>query len=186
MSKTDTPTGDNSKGRPGRPAGELFPHVYQELRTLAAAYMNKEQANHTLQPTALVHETFVRLAASGNCPWKSEAEFIAIAATVMRRVLVDHARRRDAAKRGGGRKALTIDSRGSAPAHGSGEVDVLILDDALQVLETLHPRQARLVELRVFGGLSIEAAAMLLGVVPSTAYLDWDMAKAWLMRAMEK
>jgi RNA polymerase sigma factor (TIGR02999 family) len=180
--------GEDQPGEPlARSTAELFPVVYEELRGLAALYFRNEQAGHTLQPTALVHETYLRLAADGARPWRSRDEFVAIAASAMRRVLVDHARKRGAIKRGGGARTLSIDvhaSGGDLFATRATEVDFATLDDALRRLNDLEPRQARLVELRVFGGLSTDAAAVLIDVAPSTAYKDWEMAKAWLLREL--
>lgn len=178
--------GSDGADRAGTPARELFPRVYEELRGLAAHYIRSERAGHTLQPTALVHEAFLRLASDAARPWKTENEFIAIAASAMRHILVDHARKRDAIKRGGGDRPLTIDSRasGCGVVGPRAEVDLLALDEVLDRLESLHPRQARLVVLRVFGGLPVEAAAELMDVAPSTAYKDWDMARAWLLREL--
>ena len=169
-----------------RSTAELFPIVYEELRGLAALYFKNEQPGHTLQPTAIVHETYLRLSADGPRPWKSKDEFLAIAASAMRRVLVDHARKRDAVKRGGGVRPLSIDiqSSGCAVLGNKPDVDLVSLDDALQRLGDLQPRQARLVELRLFAGMTTEAAAAEIDVAPSTAYKDWEMAKAWLLREL--
>ncbi len=181
--QTRTPTGTSEAGAPA--TQELFARVYEELRGLAAVYIRDERAGHTLQPTALVHETYLKLAQAGG--WKSENEFIAVAASAMRRVLVDHARKRDAAKRGGGERRLSIDSHDTG-GHGligrGQQLDVMTLDEALRKLEAIHPRQARLVELRVFGGLTVDAAAELVGVSVSTAFKDWEMARAWLLREL--
>jgi RNA polymerase sigma-70 factor, ECF subfamily len=166
----------------------ILPRVYEELRTLAAAYLRQERPNHTLQPTALVHETYVRLSGSRNWPWKSEAEFVAIAASVMRKVLVDHARRHVAEKRGGNRAAahITIDQIPDAahPSELNNPIDLLDLEQVLTRLEQLNPRQARLVEMRYFGGLSIEAAAQFMDISPRTAAYDWRMARAWLLNEL--
>jgi RNA polymerase sigma-70 factor (ECF subfamily) len=169
-----------------RTADELFPQIYDELRDLAAVYFQREQPGHTLQPTALVHETYLRLASDGARPWTNKDEFVALAASVMRRVLVDHARKRDTLKRGGGVRRFSIDVQSAdCGDFGTGpDVDLLALDAALRRLSELQPRQARLVELRVFGGLSADAAAAAIDVAPSTAYKDWDMAKAWLLREL--
>jgi RNA polymerase sigma factor (TIGR02999 family) len=180
--------GEDPSGQPlARSTAELFPVVYEELRGLAALYFRDEQPGHTLQPTALVHETYLRLAADGARPWRSRDEFVAIAASAMRRVLVDHARKRGAIKRGGGARPLSIDVRASNCglfAARANDVDFATLDDALCRLNDLEPRQARLVELRVFGGMTTEAAAHVIDVAPSTAYKDWEMAKAWLLREL--
>lgn len=171
------------KGGSGVPARHAFPRLYEELRQLAGQYLQRERTGHSLQPTALVNEAFVRMANDRGCAWRTESGFIGIAATVMRQVLVDHARKHNAAKRGGGVPNLSIDTSGSNLGTAEREaVDVLALDEALGRLKDLHPRQARLVELRVFGGLSVTAAAELAGVAPSTAHKDWEMARAWLLR----
>lgn len=160
----------------------LLAEVYDELRALAEGYLRGERPGHTLQPTALVHEAFLRLAAQDPSRWKGSAHFIALAATVMRRVLVDHARRRGAAKRGGQRQRVTLADLGS----GEPEVDLLALDEALTELATLSARQVRVVELRFFGGLSLDDVADQLEIAPSTAALDWRMARAWLNQRLSE
>jgi RNA polymerase sigma factor (TIGR02999 family) len=162
---------------------ELFALVYDDLRRRAAAYLRQERAAHTLQPTALVNEVYLRLAAQAEGDWPNRAKFFALAATMMHRVLVDHARRHRRDKRGGGswcRVPLADDSLVAAPL----EADLLDLDDALRELERLDPRQARLVVLRFFGGLSIAEAAAVVGVSTATANREWSFARAWLFRAL--
>jgi RNA polymerase sigma-70 factor (ECF subfamily) len=158
----------------------LLPLVQSELRRLAGAYLRRERAGHTLQPTALVNEAYLRLV-DQRVHWQSRSHFFGIAARLMRRVLVDHARERLAQKRGSGERAEPIEV---AEAEGSGgrPLDVVALDDALEDLAKVGPRQCQVVELRFFGGLSIEEAADVLGVSPRTVKSDWTMARAWLLR----
>jgi RNA polymerase sigma factor (TIGR02999 family) len=161
---------------------ELLPLVYAELRSVAARQLRKERADHTLQPTALVHEVFIRLVDQRQVNWQNRAHFLGVAANVMRRILVDHARRRGASKRGEGVPSLSIDeARDVAVADG---MPVLALDQALDRLEKVDAELARIVELRAFGGLTIEEAAHVLSVSPSTAKRDWRTAKAWLNREL--
>jgi RNA polymerase sigma factor (TIGR02999 family) len=181
---TDTPTlclralsdGDRAA------AERLFPMVYEELRALAGSFMKRESAGHTLQPTAVVHEAYLKLIDQERANWRDRAHFMAVAAQAIRRVLIDHARRRQAAKRGGDRCRLTLDEA-IAPAA-TREVDFLAIDDALGRLAELHERQARVVELRFFGGLNIEEAAAVLGISRATVTDDWAVARAWLSREL--
>ena len=167
-------------------AANLLPLVYNELRELAANALRRERPNHTLQPTALVHEAFLRLIDQTHAEYKSRTHFFAIGAEAIRRVLVDHARRHGAEKRGGGWLKVTMEhavekessSRDNAP-------ELLRLDDALTKLAALDERQSKVVELRFFGGLSVEETAAMLNVSPRTVEGDWRMAKAWLRREME-
>lgn len=165
-------------------AADLLPLVYDDLRAAAAAMLRQERPGHTLQPTALVHEAFMRLAGSSEPAWTSRAHFRAIAAKVMRQILVDHARRRDAVKHGGDIRRVTLDGAAEAQALVSGDVDVLDLHAALDKLSTLSPRQARVVEMRVFGGLTVSEAAHVLGVGTTTVDDDWAIARAWLAREL--
>lgn len=161
-------------------AERLFPLVYRELRRIAAVQMRGERKDHTLEPTALVHEAFLRLAGSSDIQPKNRAHFFAIAAQAMRRILVDYARRRKAAKRGAGeRPAALLDV-----AHPETDPDgyVMALNQALDELAVLDPRQARIVELRFFGGMTIEETGALLEVGHATIERDWKLAKAWLHR----
>jgi RNA polymerase sigma factor (TIGR02999 family) len=163
-----------------REAGErLIPLVYDELRRQAARHLRRERREHTLRPTALVHEAYLRLAGQ-RAPWRNRAQFFGVAARVMRRILVDHARGHGAAKRGGSwcRVGLEEDTAVARPR----DLEVLALEAALADLAGLDPDKARLVELRYFGGLSLEEAASVLEVSPSTATREWRMAKAWLYR----
>jgi len=159
----------------------LLPIVYNEMRRLAAGYLRNERAGHTLQPTALAHEAFLRIVVQKDVSWQSRAHFLGVAAQAMRRILVDHARRKKAAKRGGGQMMIELEV--ALPA-GRQEVAFDELDQALIDLEKLSPRQARVVELRYFGGLTIEDTAEVLGISPMTVKRDWTMARAWLFREL--
>ncbi len=160
---------------------QLLPLVYAELRRLAGRQLRRERVNHTLEPTALVHEVYLRLVDQRRVDWQDRAHFLGVAAQTMRRILVDHARRRDAGKRGDGVQCVSIDeARLAAP----GEIPLLALDDALSRLESVDPNLARIIELRAFGGLTIEDAAHVLKVSPSTVKRDWRTAKAWLNREL--
>src|SRR5690606_27505967 len=167
-------------GQGDRPAFDrLYAAVYAELRRMAASRMRRERRAVTLQPTALVNEAWLRLAGDGS-DFGSRAQFFFAAGESMRRILVEYARRRLAAKRGGGQEAVTLSGL-ELPAGPQCEVDVLAVDEALQRLERERPRLARLVTLRFFAGLSIEDAATALGVSPATAKRDWSFARAWLL-----
>lgn len=157
---------------------KLLPIVYEELRKLAHGYMKNERADHTLQATALVHEAYVQLVDWKNVSWQNRAHFFALAAKLMRNILVDHARERNAKKRGGGVPAIALDDAVSFPDQQT--VDLIILDDALEELNKFDPIQARVVELRFFGGLTIEETAHALGISDSTVKREWRIAKAWL------
>ena len=159
--------------------------VYTELRRQARRALRREGVGHTLQATALVHEAWLRLDAQHQARWESRTQFLAVAARMMRRVLVDHARTRRALKRGGGETQLTLGDAEQAVAAAD-NVDVLALDDALSRLATLDPRKARLVELRYFAGLSIPEAAAALGVSQATVGREWAVARMWLRRELER
>jgi RNA polymerase sigma factor (TIGR02999 family) len=162
---------------------DLFRRVYRELRHLAAYYMRSERRDHTLQPTALVHEAYLRLIDQRDLPGESRAHFFGVAASVMRRILIDHARAHRADKRGGRDVKVPLDE---APALGAENLGYLIeVDQALERLAALDPRQARIVELRFFGGLSIEEIANILDIGPRTVDRDWRLAKAWLRSELE-
>ena len=161
---------------------QLLPIVYEELRRVAVRQLRNERADHTLQPTALVHEVFIRLVDQRHVDWQNRAHFFGVAANIMRRILVDHARRHRASKRGEGVQRVSIDEAQGVPA--TNEMPILALDHALERLETLDGELARIVELRAFGGLTIEEAAHVLSVSPSTAKRDWRTAKAWLNREL--
>lgn len=158
----------------------LFAAVHGELRRLAGCLMRGERPGHTLQPTALVHEAYIRLVDSKSVDWQSRAHFFGIAARAMRQILVDHARERAAAKRGGGLRQVTLDSRVIAP--GVNELDLLHLDRILARLSEMDERMARVVEYRVFAGMSVEEVAHVLGVSVRTVHNDWRVAKMWLSR----
>ena len=170
-------------GRGNRRAlDELLPLVYQELRRVAARQLRHEREGHSLQPTALVHEAYLRLVDQRKVDWRSRAHFFGVAAQVMRRILVDHARRHLAGKRGDGVRPVSIDQAMETP--GVQEIPVLDLDDALDRLAQLDAVLAQIVELRAFGGLTIDEAAHVLNVSPSTAKREWRTAKAWLTREL--
>lgn len=160
----------------------ILPVVYREMRRLAAGYLKAERPGHTLQPTALAHEAYLRLAGGNTPAWQDRAHFLGVAARAMREILVDHARRRKALKRGGGH-GITVYTE-SLEVAGSRPIAFDDLDRALQDLARLSERQARLVELRYFGGLTIEETAEVLGVSPVTVKRDWALARAWLYREL--
>lgn len=164
-------------------ASRLLPLVYEELRAVAGNLMSAERANHTLQPTALVHEAYIRLAGAGATEWKGRAHFMAVAARAMRRLLINHARDRRAAKRGGGDwSQVTLDE--AVALAEERVVDVLVLEEALERLAELSERQAKLVELRFFGGLTLEESAEILGVGLTTVKGEWRIARAWLAQEL--
>jgi RNA polymerase sigma-70 factor (ECF subfamily) len=159
-------------------ASELIYVIYRELRRIAAGHLRHEHRNHTLQPTALVHEAYIKLVGQRNTEWQNRAHFFAVASNLMRRILVDYARRQLRAKRGGGQVTLSLDELEiSSPERPD---KMLALDECLVRLEKLDSRQSRIVELRCFGGLTIEEAAEILGVSPTTARREWTSAKAYL------
>ncbi len=159
-------------------ASKLIPVVYGELRRLAGSYMRRERVDHTLQATALVHEAYLKLIEQRSANWQSRAHFFGVAAQLMRRILIDHARGHSRQKRGGEQKRVSLDE---AFVFSEKQADELLaVDDSLNRLTEIDPRQARVVELRFFGGLSVEEAAEVLGVSPKTIKRDWSVAKAWL------
>ena len=160
----------------------LMPLVYAELRRLAHYYLQRERSDHTLQSTALVHEAYLRLAGNNPPQWQNRAHFFGIAAHIMRQLLVEYARGRGAAKRGGSACRLTLDEALDLPLQTG--VDVVALDRALTELSAMDEQQGRIVELRFFGGLTIEDTSEVLGVSPATVKRDWIMARAWLHRAI--
>lgn len=160
----------------------LLPMIYDELRAIASGYLRQERANHTLQPTALVHEAYARLADQSSVPWSDAAHFRAIAARVMRQVLVDHARKHAAHKRGGDMVRVTLS--GQAVSDTSQDLDVLALDEAMTKLRELHERKARVVELIFFGSMTHAEAARVVGVSQKTIEADWYAARAWLSNRM--
>jgi RNA polymerase sigma factor (TIGR02999 family) len=161
----------------------LIPLVYDELRRLARRYLRRERPDHTLQSAALVHEAYLRMVQQEPLQWQNRAHFFGVAAQMMRHILVDHARGRLAAKRGAGAPRLELDDQIALAQKR--EVDLVALDDALNQLAALDPQQARLVELRFFGGLSIEEASIVLGISPATVKREWAVARAWLQREMK-
>lgn len=163
----------------------LVPLVYDELRKIARRCLSGQRSGHTLEPTALVHEAYLRLAGRDSIPWQDRAHFFAVAAQMMRQILVDHARKRSAAKRGAG---ITINlSLDEIPvAWQQPNLDVLALDDALTRLASFDPRQSQIVELRFFGGLSIEKTAEIVKISPATAKREWTTARLWLHQAMSE
>ena len=164
---------------------QLLPLVYEELRRMAARQRRGERPVHTLQPTALVHEAYLRLIDVQRVDWQNRAQFFGIAAQLMRRVLVDHARARQALKRGGPAIPVSLDGfEPGAPTPGLGFADLVDLDGALTRLAALDADQARIVELRFFGGLTVEETASLVGSSPATVKRDWSSAKAWLFREL--
>lgn len=160
----------------------LMPLVYRELRRLAHHHMGRERPGHTLQTTALVNEAYMRLVVQVNMRWENRAHFFGIAARLMRQILVDYARRRGYAKRGGDARRVSLDEALAVSEERAAEV--VALDEALESLAEFDPRKARIVELRFFGGLSIEETAAVLGVSAGTVMRDWTLAKAWLRREM--
>lgn len=162
----------------------LVPLVYDELRRLAASYLRRERPDHTLQPTALVNEAYLRLVEQKNVHWRDKGHFFAITAQLMRRILVDHARSHVAEKRGSGAAKVPIEDAMAMSTERPGEL--LSLDESLSRLTELDPRQAQIVELRVFGGLSVDEVAHSLQISAATVKRDWTMAKAWLTVEIEK
>jgi RNA polymerase sigma-70 factor, ECF subfamily len=165
-------------------ASELVVLLYSELRSLASGYMRRERSDHTLQTTALVHEAYLRLADQREVIWKNREQFMGVAAQLMRRILVDYGRGHGAQKRGKGFEKVFLEE--AEVVSGGKAADVIALDEALTRLGEFDPQQARLVELRFFGGLSIDEAAAVLGVSRTTLKRDWNLAKAWLARELRK
>ena len=182
------PAGAGQPGSPADPggdrAGEIVLAVYEELRAIASSYLQRERPNHTLQTTALVHEAYLRLAKREEIVARDKQEFLAVAAQAVRRILVDHARRRVALKRPGAREELDLER--ALVVGGDGGDDLLAIDEALAKLATLHARQARIVELRFFAGLEMDEVARVVGVSPRTAAADWVMARTWLHAELSK
>lgn len=170
---------------PNHPASseELFPLIYGELRKVAQRYLGRERRNHTLQPTALVNEAFLRLVHAQAVPWQGRAHFFGIAARLMRRVLVDHARARGFQKRGGGAEAVPLED--TILVSRAPDVALLDLDDALRGLAEVDERKAQVVEMRFFGGMTVEETAAALGVSIDTVKRDWRLAKLWLLRTLK-
>jgi RNA polymerase sigma-70 factor (ECF subfamily) len=162
---------------------EMMERVYGELRRLAGHYLRRQRRNHTLQPTGLVHEAYLRLAAWDGTPWRDRAHFVGVAALVMRQVLVMHARKHGDAKRGGGNLQVSLSDQ--VASGGAPILDVLALDGALTKLESQSPLACRIVELRFFGGLDIDDIAAFLEISPATVKRTWTFAKTWLRRELE-
>lgn len=167
----------------------LMPLVLDDLRRIARAYLSKERPGHTLEPTALVNEVYLRLVGRRSVQWESRAQFFAGIAEIMRRILVDHARRRKALKKGGDSQSLSFDESLDShslwgPAIRAIDIDLVALDEALEKLALLDARQARIVELRYFGGLTIEETAHTLGSSPTTVKREWHTARLWLLREL--
>ena len=174
-------------GRGNRKALEtLLPLVYSELRRLAHYHLRQQRPNHTLQTTALVHEAYLRLARENSPHVENRAHFLGIAAQLMRWILVDYERKRRAAKRGAGATRLALDHSIAAPHSPSQEVDLLALDEALDRLAKLDTQQSQIIELRYFGGPSIEDTSEFLGISPATVKRSWASARAWLLREMSR
>ena len=163
---------------------QLMPLVYDELRRLARHYMIRERPGHLLQTTALVHEAYLRLIDQTQVHWQNRAHFFAIAAQMMRRILVDHARGQLYAKRGGGARRISLDHVSVVSEERA--ADVIALDDVLNGLAEIDPQQSRVVELRFFGGLTVEETAEVLGLSPATVKREWSAAKAWLQQELSK
>lgn len=161
----------------------LLPLLYEELRVLAGSYFRQQDSDHTLQPTALVHEAFIKLVGSGEQSWESRAHFMAVAAKAMRQILINHAQARNAAKRGGGRQRVTLSGL-QTPAETVTEIDLLDLGQALSQLEALSPRKAEIVELRFLAGLEEDEIARLLDLSVSTIQREWRLARAFLNSAL--
>lgn len=164
-------------------ADRLSPTIYAELRALAGSFFRRQAPDHTLQPTALVHEAFLRLMGTRETDWASRAHFLAVAARAMRHILINHAERRAALKRGGDRRRVPLrDAVASAPTH---ELDLLALNEALSALEAISARRAQVVEMKCFGGMTIEEIARVIDVSTTTVENDWRFARAWLAQRIE-
>jgi RNA polymerase sigma factor (TIGR02999 family) len=164
--------------------GQLLPLVYNELRRLAERHLRREAPGHTLQATALVHEAYLRLVDQQQVTWQNRAHFFGVAANLMRQILMQHARAKHAEKRGGRQRKIYLDEAGAIAA--GQDLDLVALDDALNDLAAVAPRQSRVVELRFFGGLSVEETAAVLDISPATVKREWNMAKAWLHREISR
>lgn len=164
-------------------AERLMPLVYEELRRLARAYLRRERGDHTLQPTALVNEAYLKLVDQASVSWQNRHHFYGIAARMMRRVLVDHARERAAEKRGGARRRVSLEEADVTTFERAAEL--VALDEALQKLSAVFPRKAQVVEMRFFGGFGVDEAAEILGVSDKTVMREWESAKLWLYRELD-
>jgi RNA polymerase sigma factor (TIGR02999 family) len=166
-------------GGDGEALNKLVPYIYDELHRIADRQFRRERSGNTLQPTALVNELYLRLIKQSGVKWQNRSQFLGISAKIMRQVLVDHARARNASKRGSGRYKLDLTEIGDVPDN-SGNLDLLALDQALDRLSSFDAQQTRIVEMKFFGGLSIEETAEAMGVSPATVKREWALAKAWL------
>lgn len=174
---------DSGNGN-GNALNELMPHIYDELRRLASSHLRREGAGHTLQSTALVHEAYLRLINQREVKWQNRAHFFAIASRMIRRILVDHVRKQRTDKRGAGAARVSLED--SSELAAKTDVNLGEVDEALQRLEAMDPQQGRIVELRYFGGLTVEETAEALGISPATVKRDWAVAKAWLTRELRQ
>jgi RNA polymerase sigma factor (TIGR02999 family) len=163
---------------------KLMPLVYEELRRMAKRHMDRQQVGHTLQTTALIHEAYLRLVDQSEVHWQNRAHFFGVAATAMRHILVDHARTRQAAKRGGAAQLVSLDEAGAVSVEQAAEL--VALDDALQSLAAFDQRKSQVVEMKYFGGLTVEETAEVLQVSPETVARDWRLARTWLLRELSK
>lgn len=163
----------------------MLPAVYDDLRRVAAGFLQGERPNHTLQPTALVHEAYLRMADQRQSTWQNRAHLLSVFARMMRRILIDHASAQQAAKRGG-KDAVRVTLDDGLEIYSNEQFDVLELNDALSRLESLDPTQARIVEMRFFGGLTIEEAAEAVGLSPTSVKREWSVAKRWLRRELSR
>jgi RNA polymerase sigma-70 factor, ECF subfamily len=161
---------------------QILPQIYDELRRLAGSYMSRERSDHTLQPTALVHEAYLRLIDQRRVDWKNRAQFFGLAANMMRRVLVNHARDRVAGKRGGSSPRVTLSM---AEGLEQPEIDVMAVDEALEKLAEMDPRKTRIVEFKFFTGLTTEEISEVLGISTATVEREWKFARAWLFNALK-
>lgn len=184
VTRHDSPLPDDDASESKATPAHLVERVYEQLRQLAGGYFQNERASHTLQPTALVHEAYLRLAQQDNMTWRNEGQFYVLAARAMRHILVDHARGKKRAKRGGGWQRLQLDpiDTSADPTQG---IDLIALDDALNRLADFDSGKAKLVELRFFAGMTLEDAADALGIARSTASEHWRMARAWLHQQLD-
>ena len=164
---------------------ELMPLVYQELRKLAGGYLRSERPDHTLQPTALIHEAYLRMIGKDVPQWQSRAHFCGVAARLMRQILVDHARTRHAAKRGGDHQKISLDDAPQVFAQADA-AEMLVLDDALTKLAAFDERRSRILEMRAFGGMSVEETALALGISERTIKREMRLAQAWIRRELEQ
>jgi len=177
---------ESSASSSGEPGGDLLALVYDELRALASAYLRNERSDHTLQTTALVHEAWLRLSGRGDRQFENRAHYFRAAALAMRRILLHHAEKRAAIKRGGGQRAASFDEALDVPSSdGKQQVDIVALNEALCRLEATDPQKARVVELRFFGGCTIDDTAEALGVSTATVEREWRFARAWLRTELD-